>query len=200
LYSQRKIVLMLAALLALAALVAGCGGGGSSSSSSSSTDSAAEAESESSSSGESESSDESGADSESDGEDESGSDDSGAAPTKAAFIKEADKICGDADAVMAEEITDYAKENDIPIEKEEPSEDQQVKIFHAVVLPNIHKQAEDIAALTPPAGDEETVEDITDTLLSEVEDAEGEDGIPDESTLEEASQKAQDYGLKTCGS
>jgi hypothetical protein len=69
-----------------------------------------------------------------------------------------------------------------------------------VVLPNIHKQADEIAALTPPAGDEETVEDITDTLLSEVEDAEGEDGVPDESTLEEASQKAQDYGLKTCGS
>ena len=35
---------------------------------------------------------------------------------------------------------------------------------------------------------------------AEVEDAEGEDGIPDESTLEEASKKAQDYGLKTCGS
>ncbi len=198
-YSQRKLVLMLAALLALAALVAGCGGGGSSSSS---TDSATSAESESSSSNEeSESSDESGADSESDEEDESGSDDSGgAAPTKAAFIKEADKICGDADAAMANEITDYAKENDIPIEKEEPSEDQQVEIFHAVVLPNIHKQAEDIAALTPPAGEEEKVEDITGTLLSEVEGAEGEDGIPDESTLEEASKKAKAYGLKTCGS
>jgi hypothetical protein len=168
---------MLAALLALAAIVAGCGGGGSSSSGSS-TDSASSSESESGSS----------------------SDSAGGAPTKAAFIKEADEICGDADAVMAEEITDYAKENDIPIEKEEPSEDQQVEIFHAVVLPNIHKQAEDIAALTPPAGDEEKVEDITDTLLSEVEDAEGEDGVPDESTLEEASRKAQDYGLKTCGS
>jgi hypothetical protein len=199
LYSQRKIVLMVAALLALAALVVGCGGGGSSSSSS--TDTATSAETESSSSSEPEASDESGADSESDEEDESGSDDSGgAAPTKAAFIKEADEICGDADAVMAEEITDYAKENGIEIEKEEPSEDQQVEIFHAVVLPNIHKQAEDIAALTPPAGDEDTVEDITGTLLSEVEDAEGEDGIPDEDTLEDAAKKAQSYGLKTCGS
>ena len=199
-HSQRKIVLLLAALLALAAIVAGCGGGDSSSSSSS-TDSATSTESESGGSIEqTESSDESGADSESDEEDESGSDDSGGAPTKAVFIKEADKICGDADAVMAEEITDYAKENDIPIEKEEPSEDQQVEIFHAVVLPNIHKQADEIAQLTPPSGDEDTVEDITDTLLSEVEDAEGEDGIPDESTLEEASKKAKSYGLKTCGS
>jgi hypothetical protein len=164
---------MLAALLALAALVAGCGGGDSSSSSSSGSTSADTSES---------------------------SESTGEAPTKAVFIKEADEICGDADAVMAEEITDYAKENDIPIEKEEPSEDQQVEIFHAVVLPNIHKQAEEIATLTPPAGDEDTVEDITDTLLSEVEDAEGEDGIPDENTLEAASEKAHDYGLKTCGS
>ena len=196
-HSQRKLVLMLAALLALGAIVAGCGGGDSSTSSSaSSTDSASSAESEGGSS------DESGADSESDAEDESGSDDSGgAAPTKAAFIKEADEICSKADTAMTKEITDYAKENDIPIEQEEPpSEDQQVEIFHEVVLPNIAGQAEAIAALTPPEGDEETVEDITDTLQSEVEDAEGEDGIPDEDTLEEASKKAKAYGLKTCGS
>jgi hypothetical protein len=193
LYSQRKIVLMLAALLALAAIVAGCGGGGSSSSSS--TDSATSAESESSSG------EESGSGEEADAEEEAGSEESGgSAPTKAAFIKEADAVCSKADAAMTEEITDYAKENGIDLEKGEPSEDQEIEIFHAVVLPNIGKQAEDIAALTPPEGDEETVEDITNTLSSEIEKAEGEDGIPDEHTLEEASKKAKAYGLKTCGS
>jgi hypothetical protein len=194
---KRKLALTLVALLALAALVVGCGGGGSSSSSSSGSSSSTESESSTDESNSS--SDESGSDDESGSEDESGSDDSGA-PSKAAFIKEADKICGASDGVMAEEITDYAKENDIPIEKEEPSEDQEIEIFHAVVLPNIAKQAEELAALTPPAGDEDTVEDITDTLSSEVAAAEGEDGIPDESTLEEASKKAKAYGLKTCGS
>jgi hypothetical protein len=186
---QRKLVLALVALLALAGLVAGCGGGGSSSSSesadtTSTESSAAETEGDS---GEAE-------------EEEGGSEDSGAAPTKAAFIKEADKICGDADEAMNEEILAYAKENDIPIEKEEPTEDQEVELFHAVVLPNIAKQAEQISALTPPAGEEETVEDITDTLTSEVEDAEAVDGVPAEDTLEEASKKAKAYGLKTCGS
>jgi hypothetical protein len=172
---KRKLALTLVALLALAALV-GCGGGGSSSSSSSDSSTSSSTEGESTSSS------------------------GGAAPTKAAFIKEADKICGAGDGVMAEEITDYAKQNDIPIEKEEPSEDQEIEIFQAVVLPNIAKQAEELAALTPPAGDEDTVEDITDTLSSEVADAEEEDGVPDESTLEEASKKAKAYGLKTCGS
>lgn len=169
-HSQRKIVLALFALLAIAALVAGCGGGDSSSSSSDTTSSES-------------------------------SDSSGEAPTKAAFIKEADEICTQADTAMDQEITDFAKENDIPIEGETPpSEAQQVEILQQVVLPNVAQQAEDIASLTPPEGDEETVEDLTDTLKAEVEKAEGEDGIPDESTLEEASKKAKAYGLKTCGS
>jgi hypothetical protein len=169
---SRKPVLALVALLALAALIAGCGGSSSSSESSSTTRS------------------------------ESGSGGSGgSAPTKAAFIKEADKICGKADAVMTEEITDYAEENDIPItEEEEPSEDQEIEIFHAVILPNIGKQAEEIAALTPPQGDEGTIEDLTDSLSQEVSEAEGEDGVPDGSTLQGATEKAHAYGLKICGS
>lgn len=176
-YTQRRLVLALFAVLALAGLVAGCGGGGSSSSGSTS----AGTSTESSDSGSTES--------------------SGEAPTKAAFIKEADAICSKGDAAMTTEITDYAKENNIAIEaEEEPSEDQEVELFQAVVLPNIAKQAEEISALTPPEGDEETVEDITDTLTSEVEEAEEADGVPDESTLEEASKKAKAYGLKTCGS
>jgi hypothetical protein len=184
---------MLAALLALAAVVAGCGGG-SSSSSSNATESATTAAGES---GDDAAGDESG----SEGEDESGSDDSGgAAPSKAAFIKEADKICSDADATMSEEISKYAEEKGIPISEEEPSEDQQIEIFHAVILPNIGKQAEEIAALTPPKGDEGTIEELTDTLSSEVAEAEEADGTPDESTLEGATKMAQEYGLKTCGS
>lgn len=173
---KRKLALALVALLALGALVAGCGGGSSTAGTDDSTSGGAESSGSSGDAG-------------------------GAAPTKAAFIKEADKICGAADAAMTEEITDFAKENDIPItSEEEPSEDQEVEIFHAVVLPNISKQAEEIAALTPPEGDEATVEDITDTLSEEVAQAEEEDGVPDESTLEEASKKAKAYGLKTCGS
>jgi hypothetical protein len=180
---SRKLVLALVALLALAALVAGCGGGSSSSSESSSTTSSESGSAETESdSGKSESS--------------SG----GPAPTKAAFIKEADKICSKADAVMTEEISGYAEENDIPItEEEEPSEDQEIEIFHAVILPNIGKQAEEIAVLTPPEGDEGTIEDLTDTLAKEVSEAEGEDGVPDGNTLQGATEKAHAYGLKLCG-
>jgi hypothetical protein len=127
---------------------------------------------------------------------------SGSAPTKAVFIKEADAICGDADEVMNEEVVEYAEENDIPLEKEEPTEQQQVEIYEAVVLPSIAKQGEEIAELTPPAGDEATIEGITDALAAGVEEAEAD---PQQLTegknpLAGASKQAQAYGMKSCGS
>jgi hypothetical protein len=169
LHSQRKIVLMLAALLALAALVAGCGGGGSSSGSTSDTTST------------------------------EGGESSGEAPTKAAFIKEADKICTDDEDELNEEITAFAKEKGIST-SEEPSEALQVELFQELVLPNIAKQAEELAALTPPEGDEATIEDLTDTLSEEVAEAEEETGLPGEETLKGATDKAKAYGFKSCGS
>lgn len=168
-YSQRKIALMLAALLALAALVAGCGGGGSSSDSTSDTTST------------------------------ESSDSSGEAPTKAAFIKEGDKICTDDEAELNEEIEAFAKEKGIST-SEEPAEALQIELFHELVLPNIARQAEDLAALTPPEGDEATIEELTDTLSEEVEAAEEESGLPGEETLKGATDQARAYGFKSCGS
>lgn len=127
---------------------------------------------------------------------------SGSAPTKAVFIKEADKICGDADELMNEEIGEFAEENDIELEKEEPTKEQETEVYEAVVLPNVAKQGEEIAALTPPEGDEKTVEEITDALAAGVEDAEAdpEQLAEGKNPLADASQKARAYGLKTCGS
>jgi hypothetical protein len=207
---MRRIAALLFAVLALALVAAGCGGGGDSTGSSSTADTSSSAESstDSSESGDESESDE--AESSDESEDESGSGDesdesessdessSGVAPTKAAFIKEADKICSTADVKLSEEVVKYAKEEGISIE-EEPSKDDQIKVYENIVLPNIHMQAEELEALTPPAGDEDTVEDITSTLTSEVEDAEGDPGSISEDTLQEASKKAHAYGLQTCG-
>jgi hypothetical protein len=197
---MRRLAALIFAVLALALVAAGCGGGGDSTGSSTAdTSSSAESSTDSSESGdEAEDESESGDEAESESEDESESSSSGSAPTKAAFIKEADKICSTADVKLSEEVVNYAKEEGISIE-EEPSKDDQTKIYENIVLPNVHKQAEDLEALTPPAGDEEEVEDITSTLTSEVEDAESDPGSISEDTLEEASKKAKAYGLQTCG-
>jgi hypothetical protein len=125
--------------------------------------------------------------------------DSGAAPTKAAFIKKADKICGDAEERLGEEVSAYAEEHDIPLTKEEPTSDQEAELFQEVVLPNVARQGEEIAALTPPEGDEGTIEDLTGTLEDEVAEAEEDGGAPGDDTLAGATKKARAYGLKTCG-
>jgi hypothetical protein len=128
------------------------------------------------------------------------SDSGGGAPTKAVFIKEADKVCGEDEDELVEEVEAFAEEKGIEIKKEEPSKALQAELFRDVVLPNIGRQAEEIAALTPPEGDEETIEDLTDTLSSEVAEAEEEGGVPAQDTLAEATKKAKAYGLKVCGS
>jgi hypothetical protein len=141
----------------------------------------------------------SGSDTSGGGETGGSTESSGTAPTKAAFIKEADKICGDAEEELGEEISAYAKEHDIPISKEEPTSDQEAELFQEVVLPNVARQGEEIAALTPPEGDEGTIEDLTGTLEDEVAEAEENGGGPGDETLAGATKKAQAYGLKTCG-
>jgi hypothetical protein len=167
--SQIKLSLAVAVVLAFAALVNGCGGGGGSGSSAGGT---------------------------------TGPESKPAAPAnaaKAAFIEEADKICSKGNAKISEEISEYAEKTGISITEKGPSEEQEIKIFHLVVLPNIGKQAREIAALTPPKGDEETIEDLTDTLAKEVAEAEKAKGAADK-TLRRATEKAHAYGLKTCGS
>jgi len=169
---KRKLALALFAVLALAAVAAGCGGGGSSSSSSSTSSTS----------------------------DNGSTDSSGEAPTKAVFIKEADAICGEDETELVKEVESFAKEKGVEIGKEEPSKDLQAELFREVILPNIGRQAEGIAALTPPEGEEETVEDLTDTLSEEVAEAEEESGVPANDTLAGATKKAKAYGLKVCGS
>jgi ABC-type glycerol-3-phosphate transport system substrate-binding protein len=133
------------------------------------------------------------------GTDSTSSDGGGEAPTKAVFIKEADKVCREDEKELVEEVKTFAKENGISLKKE-PSAAEQGELFRSVILPNIARQAEGIAALTPPEGDEGTIEDLTDTLSSEVAAAEEESGAPADDTLKGATKKAKAYGFKTCGS
>jgi hypothetical protein len=127
------------------------------------------------------------------------SDSGGGAPTKAAFIKEADEVCGDAETELTEEVKEFAKEHHIPISGEKPTEAQQTELFQRVILPNIAQQGEEIAALTPPEGDESTIEELTSTLEDEVGEAEEEGGLGEEA-LAGATKLAKAYGFKTCGS
>lgn len=126
---------------------------------------------------------------------------SGSAPTKAAFIEEADRICRDAEAALNGEIAEWAEDNGVPTGKE-PSREQQEALYAEVVLPNVAAQGEEIAALTPPPGDEQAIEEITDALAEGVEEGEADPSqlVEGENPLADASAKARAYGMKSCGS
>jgi hypothetical protein len=199
----RKIAALIFAMLALGLVAAGCGGGGDSTGSSSTADTTSSSSEGAESSSESGSGDES-AEAEAEGESEEeaegdeGESSSGAAPNKAAFIKEADKVCSKAELELSEEVLDFAKKNGIDIEnEEEPSDDQKTEIYEQIVLPNISRQADELSQLTPPKGDEGTIEELTSTLSDEAENADPSN--LDENTFEDASKMAQEYGLSTCG-
>ncbi|MBS1879389.1 MAG: hypothetical protein JST31_07750 [Actinobacteria bacterium] len=161
--------------MAVAAAVAGCGGGGDSTT-------GAGGDTTSTAGGES-------------------SEASGPAPTKAAFIKEADAICQKADGELTEEVVAYAKAHNIDTGKE-PTEPQLEEIYKEVVLPNIGKQGEAIASLTPPEGDEEVVDSIVEALESGVEEGQANPSelVEGKNPVADASAKAKAYGFKACGS
>jgi hypothetical protein len=192
----RRIAALFIAMLALALVAAGCGGGSDSTGSSSTADTTSSSSESGGSTSESGSEDESAP---AEGEDaEEGESGSGASPTKAAFIKEADKVCSKAELELSEEVLDFAKKNGIDIEKEEePSDDQKTEIYEQIVLPNISRQADELSELTPPKGDEATIEELTSTLSDEAENADPSN--LDENTFEDASKMAQEYGLTSCG-
>jgi hypothetical protein len=139
-----------------------------------------------------------GGDSTSSGESSS---DSGSAPTKAAFIKQADAVCKAADDELNVELEAFATENGIT-QKKQPTKAQQIQGYEDVVLPNIKQQGAELGGMTPPEGDEDTVGEIVDALDEGVEDAEAdpEQLVEGKNPLAGASSKARAYGLKVCGS
>jgi hypothetical protein len=162
---QRQLWAILVAAMAIAVVVAGCGGGGGDTTGGST---AAETGGEEASSG-------------------------GPAPSKAAFVKEADMICTQGEADLEGEFEKYAEEEGL---ESEPTEEEAIEIAVKVALPNLSRQAEEIGALTPPEGDEETVESMVSTLEDGI--AEVEDDPEKEAGFEKFTEEANAYGLKGC--
>jgi len=118
--------------------------------------------------------------------------------TKAEFIKQGDAICADADEQSEKEAEEFAEENDF--ELEEPSKDELEQAISAVLVPSLSQQAEELAALGAPAGDEEQVEAIITSLEEAVAEIEDDPSVVfDGEALKEPGRLAEDYGFKVCG-
>jgi hypothetical protein len=129
---------------------------------------------------------------------DTGGDETAVASSKAKFIKEADAICGDANEQSEKEAKEFAEDNDFELEK--ATEEELEGAIADVLVPSLNRQAEELAALGAPQGDEEQVEAITaslETAAAEIEDDPSLVFKP--KVLQEPRQLAEEYGFKVCG-
>jgi hypothetical protein len=115
------------------------------------------------------------------------------APTKAEFIEQGDKICADADQALADVAIEHYPEGP-------PTGDDAVAFAEDVFIPNLQGQHDDLAALTPPEGEEEAVADLLATLQAGIDEiAADPESFVRSDALEDASAAAADLGFRSCG-
>jgi hypothetical protein len=115
------------------------------------------------------------------------------APTKEEFVATADGICADADKTLRDAALDQYPEGP-------PIGDEAVVFAEDVFIPNLQGQHDEIAALTPPAGEEEAVADLLAELQAGIDElAEDPENFVESTALEDAGSAAADFGLQRCG-
>ncbi len=79
------------------------------------------------------------------------------APTQEEYVAQADEICREADEALDAVIEDS-------FGTEQPSREEIAEFTTDEAVPNLEAQLEELRALTPPEGDEDTVNEIYDSL------------------------------------
>ena len=116
--------------------------------------------------------------------------------SKSEFLKQGNAICKQGN----QEIN--AAFNDAFGGGSKPSQDEIDQVVTDTVVPSIQGQIDDLSALTPPSGDEDTVNNILDeaqTALDQVKDDPSAITGKDD-PFAQANQDAKAYGLTVCGS
>jgi hypothetical protein len=115
------------------------------------------------------------------------------APTKADFIKEADSICAEADQALADSALEQYPEGP-------PTGDDAVAFAEDVFIPNLQGQHDDLAALTPPEGEEDAFADLLEQLQTGIDEvAQDPESFVETDALEDAAAAASDFGFRSCG-
>jgi maltose-binding protein MalE len=122
-----------------------------------------------------------------------------AALSKAEFIKQGDAICTKGNQAIETEANEFAKENNVNTKK--PTKAQKEEVIVEVVAPDVRRQAEELAELGAPSGDEAEVEAIVAAVEEGADELEENPSllIEDKNPLDKGSKLADSYGMKVCG-
>lgn len=128
----------------------------------------------------------------------SGGDGTASAPlTKAEFIKQGDAICEKADGKQKVELQAYLKEH--PAARS--SQAGQEKMILEVGAPPIQSEAEELAALEPPADDQDEIGAIVEAIeeaVSKVKEDPSNLTTGAKGPFAKADKLARAYGFKAC--
>jgi hypothetical protein len=119
------------------------------------------------------------------------------APTKGAFISEADAICRHADERQLSAIESYAKKHDLS----GLTRARQASLAVAVELPAIRAEAKELRKLTPPDGEEDQVQAIVKGIEEAADEGEAHPftmGTGPTNAFIEVNRLAKHYGFKGC--
>ena len=117
----------------------------------------------------------------------------GATGPQSEFAQQADEICREGD----QEIDAQADET-FGGQQQEPSQAEQQKFVEDVVIPNVEQQIEDVAALEPPEGEEDTFNEFVDQARSDLEEVKSDPSLVQGNPFSETNELAQELGLRAC--
>jgi hypothetical protein len=122
---------------------------------------------------------------------------------KAAYAKQANRICAD----FNRDVAKVAEDTFAGLKSRKDLTADKAREFFDAALPKFDAAIEDLDGLGPPKGDEDTVQAIIDAGKSDsekVEDAKDDDKaivalVLGDSVTPKFDKKAKAYGLKACG-
>lgn len=113
------------------------------------------------------------------------------APTKAAYIAEADDLCIASDDQLEVIVQDLPDSFEAP-ETQAAITDEIIPLYRDLI--------EDLRALTPPEGDEEATAAVYDALEQVIDEIEEDPSVADSGdAFDSPNALAEDYGFEICG-
>jgi hypothetical protein len=116
--------------------------------------------------------------------------------TKAELIKQGDEICEETDKAQEVGLKAYTQKHP----EAQSDEKEQSKMVIAVGLPPIQEEAEELAALGAPSGDEDEVTAIVEGIEGAVEKGEDDPGslLAGSTPFDAVDKLAAEYGFQVC--
>jgi maltose-binding protein MalE len=174
---KKGAIIFIAVALALLAISGGCGGGSDETSSAPNTSSTSTTSSTPTT---------------------NSSPTTSSAPSRSEFIAQVDAVCKTGKARIESGTAKFVKAH--KVNTASPTKAQNESVLSEVTGPDLQRQAEDIAALEVPAGDEAKVEALVSAIEDGADELEQNPGavIQGKDPFTQAVRLAEEYGIKGC--